>query len=99
MSAATTRPTVGALLATEAELNALPEGAVVLADPEGQHERDYRRRMPMVKLDYDYQGDPFWAVPHHEGDITSMEAVRRYSMGPFLLLWLPATEPAVEAVA
>lgn len=99
MSAATKRPVVGSLLTEEAELNALPEGAVVLSDPEGLHEYEYRRRMPMVKLDYDFQGDPFWAVPHHECDITSMEAVRRYSIGPFLVLWLPPAEPAQEAAA
>lgn len=99
MSPAMAPAAVGSLLAAEAELNALPQGAVVLADPEGKHQHEYRRRMPMVKLDYDYQGDPFWAVPHHDDDITSMEAVRRHSMGPFLVLWLPPAEPVTEAAA
>lgn len=93
-----TRPPLGSILTTEQEINALPSGTVVLADPEGRHRYDYHRQMPMKKLDYAYEDDVFWEPAHGE-PITSSEAVLRYSLAPFLVLWFPPVEPVSEAAA
>lgn len=98
MSQALTPARVGTLLQSEEDINVLPAGAVVLADPEGLHRYEYSRRMPLKKLDYDYEGDVFWE-PSHGEPITSSEAVHRWQLAPFLVLWLPPVDAAAQAAA
>lgn len=102
MSAATTRPAVGTLLRTVPELDALPPYAVVLADPEGHSPFERDRCLSIQKrpgvpgyTDYWY---PSWDMEIFDA-LASEEVVVRFNLGPFLVLWLPPVDAAIEADA
>lgn len=98
------QPTAGTLLATAAELDALPRYAVVLGDPDARNQStDYRRVSMQKRPDGpDPLSTDYW-FPAWDSDIfnalASEEAVDRFHLGPFLILWIPPTEALVEAAA
>jgi hypothetical protein len=102
MSAATTRPAVGTLLTTVAELDALPPFSVVLGDPDCFNDSPDYRRVSMQKRPGDPGYTDYW-YPAWDTDIfnalAAEEAVGRFHLGPFLVIWLPAAEPIIEAAA
>lgn len=97
-----TRPPLGTLLHTTAELDALPPYTVLLADPEGHSPSDRHRRLSLQKRPGTPGYTDYW-YPSWDGDIfdalASEEVVIRFHLGPFLILWLPPAESAVQAVA
>lgn len=81
----------GSVLTTVEELDALPPNSVVLADPAGASAREWERQLSMQKrTDADCTT---WWYPSWDSDIfnalASQEAVHRFDLGPFLVLWLP----------
>lgn len=100
MSAATTRPTVGSILTTVAELDALPPYAVVLGDPECLNDSPDYRRVSIQKRPGEDSLSGDWWYPAWDTDIfnalATTEIVHRFHLGPFLVLWIPADAPAVE---
>ncbi|ALV43100.1 hypothetical protein AU252_19665 [Pseudarthrobacter sulfonivorans] len=104
MSAAMARPHVGMLLTTVTELDALPTFAVVLGDPDCLNDSpDYRRVSMQKRPDGpDPLSTDYW-YPAWDSDIfnalAAEEAVGRFHLGPFLVVWLPDTEPIIEAAA
>ena len=104
MSAATTRPPVGTLVSSAAELDALPPFTVVLGDPDGLNQAPDYRRVSLQKRPDGLDGLSFdYWYPAWDSDIfnalASEEAVGRFHLGPFLVLWLPLVEPDIEAAA
>jgi hypothetical protein len=92
-----TRPVVGAVLTTVTELDALPPYTVLLADPDGLSPFERDRCLSIQKR----PGTPGYADywhPSWDGDIfnaiASEEAVHRFGLGPFLVLWIPPVDPA-----
>lgn len=102
MSATTTQAAIGTLLRTVAELDALPPFAAVLADPEGRNQYPNDRRLSMQKRSGEPGYTDFW-YPAWGSDIfnalASEEAVVRFHLGLFAVLWLPPVEPDVEPAA
>lgn len=103
MSAATTRPAVGSILTSIEELDALPPYAVLLADPEGRNQYERDRCLSIQKRPGDDASSGDWWYPAWDSDIfnalATAEVVHRFHLGPFLVVWLPPTEPAAEAAA
>ncbi|MET4095093.1 hypothetical protein [Arthrobacter sp. UYCu712] len=101
MSAAMTRASVGDLLTTEDELDALPAHSVLLADPQGLSPREDDRLLSMQKRPGDSGGMDFWFLAQDGmfSVLSSDEVVHRFHLGPFLVLWLPSVEPVIEAAA
>lgn len=95
MSAAMTRPAIGSLLTSVEELDALPPFAVLLADPEGRNQNPDDRRLSIQKRPGDPGYTDYW-YPAWESDIfnalAAEEAVGRFHLGPFLVVWLPPVE-------
>ena len=92
---------VGALLATEAELDSLPAYSVVLGDPEGLSESEgYRRIVIQKRPDPSAQSGSWW-YPSWDTDIwnalATSEVVDRFNLGPFLVLHIPDAVMAAEA--
>ncbi|KQR02462.1 hypothetical protein ASF72_10530 [Arthrobacter sp. Leaf141] len=102
MSAAATWPAVGSMLTTVAELDALPPFSVVLGDPDGLNEAPNYQCVSMQKRPGIPGYEDYW-YPAWDGDIfnalASEEAVIRFHLGPFLVLWTPPIVAAGEAAA
>lgn len=102
MSAATTRPALGALLTTVDELNALPAFSILLADPDEHNHNPNDRRLALQKRPGDPGYTDYW-YPAWDSDIfnalAAEEVVGRFHLGPFLVVWVPPAEPAAEAAA
>lgn len=98
----TMRPAVGSLLHTVAELDALPPFTVLLGDPEGRSQYPNDRRLSLQKRPGEPGYTDYW-FPAWESDIfnalAAEEVVVRFHLGPFLVLHVPDTEPAIEAAA
>jgi len=97
-----TRPAVGTLLHTAAELDALPPFAVLLADPEGRNAYEDSRCLSMQKRPGTPGYTAFWHMAWDKdmfNALASEEAVGRFHLGPFLVVWLPPAEPIIEAAA
>ena len=104
MSAALARCAVGAILSTVEELDALPTFAIVLGDPDCLNDSpDYRRVSIQKRTGGEGVPGGDWWYPAWDTDIfnalATTEIVHRFHLGPFLVLWLPPAEPAVEAAA
>lgn len=91
-----TRFEVGVLLSTVAELDAVPPYTVLLADADGLSPFERDRCLSMQKRpgipgysDYWY---PAWSDELFDA-LASEEAVERFRLGPFRVIWLP-TEAA-----
>ncbi|QWY84240.1 hypothetical protein QEO77_gp64 [Arthrobacter phage Zaheer] len=91
MSTAMAEAAVGTILATVAELDALPTRAIVLGDPQGSHSYEDNRQLALQKR-ADGDSAPYW-FPSWDTDIfnaiSSDEAVERFHLGPFQVIWLP----------
>lgn len=83
---------LGSLLTTVEQLDALPELAVVVGDPEGQHQNEDRRRLAMQKRQLGMDGTWWNLADFSEFSWTSAEVVHRLEAGPILVIWLPASE-------
>lgn len=103
MSAETPLAAVGSMLSTQAELDALPPYTVLLGDPEGRSRYERDRRLSIQKRPGDDASSGDWWYPAWDSDIfnalTTGEVVDRFHLGPFLVLYLPDSEPAAEAAA
>ncbi|QAY16087.1 hypothetical protein SEA_ELESAR_36 [Arthrobacter phage Elesar] len=91
MSTAMAPATVGSILTTVEDLDALPVGTIVLGDPEGTHSYEDNRQLALQKRS-DGDSPAYW-FPSWDTDIfnaiASDEAVERFHLGPFQVLWLP----------
>lgn len=99
MSAALVPIAAGSVLTTVEELDALPVLSVIVADPYGREERDDQRRMVLQKR-ADFGAEASWYAARGTTEHDAVESeedstVHGAHYGPFLVLWLPATdEPA-----
>lgn len=97
-----TRPHVGMLLTTVEQLDALPPFTIVLADPEGRNQYPHDRRLSMQKRPGEPGYTDYWYMAWDSDIFNALaaeEAVGRFHLGPFLVVWLPADDVAVEAAA
>ena len=102
MSQATKPVTVGSILTSMEELDALPHLAVVLGDPDCKNPREADRCIALQKRASDSSSE--WWYPAWDTDIwnalASTEVVHRFGLGPFVVLWLPQADGvAVDAAA
>jgi hypothetical protein len=95
-----TRPALGVLLTTVAELDALPPYTVLLADPEGRSPFPWDRCLSIQKRPGEAGEMDYW-YPAWDSDIfnalASDEVVTRFRLGPFLVLWLPPVPLVIDA--
>ncbi|AYN59032.1 hypothetical protein PBI_RYAN_42 [Arthrobacter phage Ryan] len=91
MNQATAPVAVGSILTSVSELDALPARTIVLGDPAGNHSYEDNRQLALQKR-ADGESAPYW-FPSWDTDIfnaiSSDEAVDRFHLGPFQVLWLP----------
>lgn len=80
---------VGDVVSSVAQLKALPELTIVLADPRGENAYEDSRQLAMQKRRG--MGHDLWWYPAWASDWTpsSEESVHRFQIGPFQILWLP----------
>lgn len=100
MSDLTDLPVVGTLLTTQDELHALPTLSVVLADPDGLGPREDDHRLSMQKRPGGDGCSDYWFLARDGifSVLAAEEAVDRFRLGPFLVLWIPPVA-TLEAVA
>ena len=92
---------VGSILLSMADLDALPDYSVVLGDAEGLSADDRERRIAIQKRPDVHATSGSWWYPAWDTEIfnalASQEVVERFHLGQFLVLHVPDAEMVAEA--